>query len=313
MQHEHERFARGAVARPARQPPDLQRPGGQQGHAGRHAKRQCDPKQNGGQQGQKGEFVKPLHRWGRQPPRAAFDQPVAGKGGHDPPADHGDHQDRGPKAQPQPVALCRVSALRGLPVEEGVAGGKAREHHQHQQVTPVLACHDLAQDGEAQNDGKGQIDPGHKPRGHVCREGDRQSPAAPDQSQRPETPAHDRQTAGPVRHRGQEKSGDHRAEIAEQEFMGVPADRIECSGQHQMPRQHRHPKGHGQRRPDRRPEEERTEPIGQDGRTGPGPHLRGGCCGHCDAVLSVAIPASVRMRSSGMSWGCGWIVVSRAA
>ena len=101
-------------------------------------------------------------------------------------------------------------------------------------------------------------------------------------------PPRKRRAGGPIGHRGQEKSGDDRPQIAEDKRMCMPIHRRKNHRQRDAPGQHADPQNHRQHRPERPQQEEwpKTERKKYHAATRPccgGPavsHLPPGCgCG----------------------------------
>ena len=147
------------------------------------------------------------------------------------PADDGDHHEPRAERQPEAVALRRVVAARGLPVEDEVACGEDREHAENDQVAPVPTRHDLAPDDGGQRDRKGEVDGRDGGGRQRRRRRHRDASGKPERRERAERPAHDRQPPRPVRDRRQEEARDHGTQVAEEELMRMPAHRIEGGGQ----------------------------------------------------------------------------------
>lgn len=83
----------------------------------------------------------------------------------------------------------------------------------------------------------------------------------------------------------------------------MPGDGVEGRRQGDETTQHRNPKRHGDGGPERGAEEEWTEAIGQERRTGPGAHLLSAAA-HGPRLVTCR-PISVTITSRGMSCGCG--------
>ena len=137
------------------------------------------PEGEADQAGQKCHLVKGLHRGGWAQIITLFDQPVAGKGRDDPPADHPDHHHRRRQPQPQTIALRRIVIRQRLKMEDQIGQGEHGQHGQHDEVAPVFARHNLTQDQGTKDQRKGQIDAGGQPMRQMGRKQDSNPPCPP--------------------------------------------------------------------------------------------------------------------------------------
>ena len=215
----------------------------------------------------------------RQSHSTALCQPVAGKAGHDPPTDQCNHQDRRRESRSKPRTTRRKAALRRVQMKSGIGQDPADQQHQHRQVAPVVPRDDLARQKEGQCQRQSQIDQCDDQPGQECRHRYCTPSQPPERHKTQQRPAADRQAARPVRHRRQQESGHHCAEIAKEHLVRVPGDGIERRRQHVVPGKHHHPEHHRQRRPDGARQKERPKSEAQHCRTGPGPYAFGRC-GH---------------------------------
>jgi hypothetical protein len=92
----------------------------------------------------------------------------------------------------------------------------------------------------------------------------------PDRDKRGQWSSLQRRPAGPVRHRGQQETGDDGGEIAVQHLVGMPIDWRKCRRDPQIAEKHREPDQDRQRGLNRACQEEWPEAIAQNGRSRPG-------------------------------------------
>ncbi len=146
-------------------------------------------------------------------------------------------------------------------MEQQVGCNEHAQQTQHDQITPVFACHNFAQARNGQHQWHCNIKRSNDACWKVSAEQDRGTANHPKAEQDNERPAHNGHPPGPVGNRGQQKPCNNGAQIAEKELMGVPRDRIKRNRQLDVPGNEWYPEQHKHDCPDCAGEEERPEPI----------------------------------------------------
>jgi hypothetical protein len=161
----------------------------------------------------------------RQPSRIFARQPVAREARHDAAADHRDQQHHGGDADADTVFSAAMEM--GLEMKSNVAGEQQAHQANDFQVSPILARENLARNRGDQQRKKSGINESRRQPADFGRECDGDTPRQPQCDQNGQGRTLDRQPPGPVRNRGEQKSGHHRRQIAVQHFVDVPVDRPE--------------------------------------------------------------------------------------
>lgn len=179
----------------------------------------------------------------------------------DPAADqrdeHDDHGDREPLAGVRPGVIAREAGM-----DQDVGDDQQREREHDRQVAPVPAGDDFPPDDDARRGKKGEVGERGGKRAGPRRQDDRDAARQPEQGQRRQRSALQRQPPRPVRNGGQEETADRRTDEAEKEFVEMLGHRIESGGQFDRAPQHQDPDHHGEARPEAGCQKERTEVRG---------------------------------------------------
>jgi len=197
----------------------------------------------------------------RQPAGIFAHQPVAGKTRSDAAADQRNQQhddgDADTDAGVGDAVKMRFEMERDI----------AREHQQHQhhdiEISPVAAGQNLAGGCRGDQQQKACIDQHrHQPTGLGGKRHGK-PPGDPDVDQHQQRRVLQRQPSGPVRDRREQKSRDHRRQIAVEHFMHMPVARRERRRQRDLAIERRQPDQNGERGIEGTKQEERAKAVGE--------------------------------------------------
>ncbi len=174
-------------------------------------------------------------------------------------------------------------------MEDNVAQDKRYQDCEHTQVAPVLPSDDLARGNRRKRGQKAHVDDGCNKAADSCRQQNRRAASEPKQRKPGEWPSADRQATGPVGNCRKEKARNARRNITVEHFVDVPIERGQMRRHDELAHVLGHPKEDTDRRPQARPQKERTETVGkQSGAVIVAAALQGGGCRHRQTLLHLA-------------------------